>query len=193
LFLYIYLFSDLDVGSGQTISFILNDEYRQVKHIFGALCKFLHISSERMKNHELKIDNGQTKVNFTLYDVDDLNQKTNFHVIKELKELINQDKYVIVDLNLKKTIKAIKGSYKIGPKGENIGYKLEKIQNGSNDYLLEFKPNLLGRYRIEIESHHSSVYGSPFFVNVFDPLAAFVKSRPNCLLIGSDNLIESNI
>ncbi len=78
------------------------------------MCKFLHISSERMKNHELTVENGQTKVNFILYDVEDLNQESNFHVIKDLKELINDDKYVIVDLNLKKTIKAIKGSCKIG-------------------------------------------------------------------------------
>jgi hypothetical protein len=108
------IFKDLDVGSGQTISFILNDEYKQIKHIFGALSKFLHISSDRMKNHELSIENGHTNVSFTLYDVDDLNQESNFHIIKELKQLINDDKYIIVDLNLKKTIKAIKGSCKFG-------------------------------------------------------------------------------
>jgi len=48
----------VDVGSGQFVSFILNEKYEKVQHIFGALCKFLKLSPIRIKNRQVKIDNG---------------------------------------------------------------------------------------------------------------------------------------
>ena len=113
LFFYFILKSiDIDIGATQNISFLLNDEYEQAQHVFGALCKFLRLSSNRIKNFELKIENGKTRVAFSL--VEDLNQVSNSILLKELKTIIDEEKYVIIDLSIQKTVKAIKGSFKYG-------------------------------------------------------------------------------
>ncbi len=111
-------------------------------------------------------------------------------MIKELKELIEREKYVIVDLHLKKTVRAVKDSCKIGPKGEPVSYKLERHFNSPFDFSVEFKPNQTGRYRVDVENVGIPINNSPFFVNVFDPSAALIKSRPNSFIVGYDNIIE---
>ena len=125
-----------------------------------------------------------------LADTTDSNQEANFYIIKELRHLIDRDKYIIIDLNLKKTVKALKGSCKFGPKGEHIGYKIEKQANSNYDYAVEFKPTCCGRYRVDIENFNEPINRSPFFISVYDPQAAFVKVRPNNLIIGCENIIE---
>lgn len=41
------------------MTFLLNDEYLQVHHIFGALCKFLRLNANRIKNREMCLENGK--------------------------------------------------------------------------------------------------------------------------------------
>ena len=50
--------TDIDTGSSQTVTFMLNDEYQQAQHIFGALAKFLRLNPMRIKSRELNIQNG---------------------------------------------------------------------------------------------------------------------------------------
>ena len=54
----ILLSLDIDMGSSQQISFLLNQKYEKVQHVFGALCKFLKLSMIRIKNRHIKIDFG---------------------------------------------------------------------------------------------------------------------------------------
>ncbi len=89
--------------------FLLNDEYMESKHIFGALCKFLRLNSERVKCDEVRKENEQTRVSFYLTDEADSILSNQF-LLQELKEIIDNEKYVIIDVGLKKTIKAVKGS-----------------------------------------------------------------------------------
>lgn len=48
---------------------MLNDEYEQTQHVFGALCKFLRIGTSRIRNRELSTVAGKTRVRFDLVDV----------------------------------------------------------------------------------------------------------------------------
>ena len=118
------------------MTFVLNDEYLETKHIYGALCKFLRIGLNRIKNEFIKVENGKsyryqinnlesniqnkfclksarTKVSFYLSDDND-GALTNYILLKDLKDIIDGDKYVIIDTSLKKTIKAVKHSLNYG-------------------------------------------------------------------------------
>ena len=111
---------------------MLNDEYQQAQHIFGALAKFLRLNPLRIKSRELNIQNGrsqamkfqqktfethfraiqgQTRVSFSL--LDSTAEQPSNHVLKELKQIINDEKYVIIDLSVQKTVSALKNSLKI--------------------------------------------------------------------------------
>lgn len=46
--------------------------------------------------------------------IEDASQISNSYLLKELKEIIDNDKFVIIDLSVHKTVKAIRGSFKFG-------------------------------------------------------------------------------
>lgn len=48
--------------------------------------------------------------------IEDSNQISNNYLLKELKEIIENEKFVIIDLGIHKTVKAIKKSFKFGKK-----------------------------------------------------------------------------
>jgi hypothetical protein len=52
------------------VTFLLNDEYLHTKHIYGALCKFLRLSStHRIASDLLHVtESGHTRVSFYLAD-----------------------------------------------------------------------------------------------------------------------------
>ncbi len=51
-------FLDLSIGDSQNVTFKLNQEYDQLKHIFGALCKFLNLNNNRIKELNTEQENG---------------------------------------------------------------------------------------------------------------------------------------
>jgi hypothetical protein len=173
-------------GSGQSVSFLLNAEYQQSQHIFGALCKFLRLSSFRIKNRSLSFENGRTKVSFKLINV--TSQLSNNILLKELGEIIDDHKYVIIDLNINKTIEAIKGSLLVGPIGESVECKVVKI---NDTYNVECLPTSTGLHRIDIDFKNRPIGGSPFFFNVFDPKNVEIIYFPENFILGSENSIES--
>lgn len=190
----------MDAGDSQHVTFLLNDQYQQVHHIFGALCKFLRISPNRLKNRELVLENGLTRVSFHLIDDNLDKQLTNSLLIDELRDIIETDKFTIIDLGIHKTVRAMKGSLKHGPFGENIAFKLDKPSSvasslsssgSSYEYVGEFKANSIGRYRIDVENAHTKILNSPYFVNVYDPSAYEFIKKPDNFILGAENLIES--
>ena len=122
------------------------------------------------------------------------NSVSNKKLLEELGTIIDNEKFVIIDLSVHKTVKAIKGSLKCGPKGENISYKLERKNPTRLEkygfYAGEFLTHSIGRYRIDISNFNVPIKNSPLFVNVFNSKLVEIMKKPDELLIGSDNLIE---
>ncbi|CAF0722239.1 unnamed protein product [Brachionus calyciflorus] len=183
--------TNIDYGEGQYATFLLNDNYEQVNHVFGAMCKFLRINNSRIKNRELMIENGLTRVSFTIFEEE--NQPPNSVLIEDLKKIIETEKFLIIDQSLNKTIRALKNSFKFGSKGENVGFKLMKQVNKNFDYLGEFKPSTIGRYRIDVENCNFPIQNSPFFINVYNPSLVEIVEMPRNFLIGSESKIEINL
>lgn len=170
------------------VSFTLSDEYMEIQHIFAALCKFLRINSNRLKDGECITENGQTRVNFLL--VDDVDQNSNIYILKDLKSIIDNDKYVIIDLSIHKTIKAVKESLRFGPRNDNVRFKLEK--KTSEVYSLEFKPSLIGKYRVDIENFNKPILNSPCFIEAYDPNQVLIEKPADSFLAGIDNFINGS-
>jgi hypothetical protein len=197
----------LDAGDSQYVTFLLNDQYQQVQHIFGALCKFLRISPSRVRSRELTVENGLTRVCFHL--IDDKTscqdeQLTNASLIDDLKDIIESEKFTIIDLSIHKTVRALKGSLRYGPFGESVNVKLEKTpqvadtpsktnisSSSSSEYLGEFKASSIGRYRIDVENFGLKILNSPYFINVYDPSCCEFIKKPDNFILGTENLIES--
>ena len=57
---------------------------------------------------------GQTKIEFILIDDLRVNYVSNNALLEELSDIIDNEKYVIIDLSIQRTIKAVKGSLKYG-------------------------------------------------------------------------------
>lgn len=68
---------------------------------------------------------------------------------------------------------------------------LTKQINKPFDYLGEFKPLSIGRYRIDVENFNIPINNSPFFINVFDPNLIKIVNVPSSVNIGDENIIES--
>ena len=81
----------------------------------------------------------QTRVSFFL--IDD-SKVTNENLLKKLKEIIYQEKYVIIDLSINKTIRAVKGSL---THGENLFYLFLFYlkQNVENIHFIVYKLRVL--------------------------------------------------
>ncbi len=174
------------------MTFLLDEEYLQIHHVFATLYKSLHLSPTRVKNRELTKENGKTRVNFCLIE-----ETTNTHafshsILRTLNELIETERFAIVDLNLNKTIRAVKNSIKFGARGENVGFKLEKLTSADKpyDFLGEFRPTTLGRYRIDIENFNKPIANSPYFINVYDPNLVEIVRMPQTFIVGNEHLIE---
>ncbi|RNA20284.1 Filamin/ABP280 repeat containing protein [Brachionus plicatilis] len=179
--------TNIDSGNSQFATFLLDQEYQLSNHIFAALGKFLRIDQNRIKNRDVTIENGYTRVIFTIEEEE---QMPNNSVLKILKNIIENKKFVIIDLSLNKTIKALTNSFKFGAKGENVGFKLTKQTNMPFDYLGEFEPSAIGRYRIDVENFNIPINNSPFFINVFDPNLIKIEHIPSTINVGDENFIE---
>lgn len=117
----------MDSGNCQFATFLLDQEYQLSNHIFAALGKFLKIDQNQIKNRDVTIENGNfyylneyiffnlilgyTRVIFTIEEEDTLWNKS---ILNILKQIIENEKFVIIDLSLNKTIKAITDSFKFG-------------------------------------------------------------------------------
>lgn len=212
---------DIDAGDGQIVTFLLNDKYEQLQHVFGAIGKFLRISPSRMRHRELSVENGQTRVRFHLTETnsnllsnnnnnnnDENNQSSgvattaasNCQLIADLREIVESDKFTIIDLSIHKTVRAVKGSLRCGPRGEQLsGVSMAKTSSANETrtarFAIEFKPTAVGRYRIDLTDSHGVEKRRdrqlpPFFVNVYDPTAFQIVRRPENLVIGTENIIE---
>ena len=53
-----FYFIDLEDNTPHFVSFLLTEEYMEIQHILAALCKFLRINSNRLKDGECSIENG---------------------------------------------------------------------------------------------------------------------------------------
>ena len=60
-----FFFKDLEENSPHCVSFLLTEEYMEIQHIFAALCKFLRINSNRLKDGECKNENGNKNILLT--------------------------------------------------------------------------------------------------------------------------------
>lgn len=68
---------------------------------------------------------------------------------------------------------------------------MTKQINKSFDYLGEFKPSSIGRYRIDVENFNIPIKNSPFFINAFDPDLIKIVNIPLSVNVGDENVIES--
>ena len=75
-----------------------------------------------------------------------------------------------------------------GPKNENVRFKLEK--KSDELYSLEFKPNLIGKYRVDIENFNKPILNSPCFVDAFDPNQVVITKPSDSFLVGTENFID---
>ena len=71
-----------------------------------------------------------------------------------------------------------------------MNFKLEKKFNKTCYYLGEFKPQSVGRYRIDITNLNVPINNSPYFINVYDPQSIEIIKRPDEFIVGNDNLID---
>lgn len=203
---------DVDAGDGQMVTFLLNDVYEQLQHIFGAIGKFLRVSPSRLRNRELSIENGQTRVRFHLAEASSEETSlssssssgakevvNNSQLVSDLHDIVESDKFTIIDLSIHKTVRAVKGSLRCGPRGEQVsGVSMAKTsaasETGIARFAIEFKPTCVGRYRIDLtDSTHADKRERqlpPYFINVYDPTAFQIVRRPANLVIGTENIIE---
>jgi hypothetical protein len=123
--------------------------------------------------------------------VDDTDQNSNIYLLRELKTIIDNEKYVIIDLSIQKTIKAVKDSLKFGPKNENVRFKLEK--KSDELFTLEFKPNLVGKYRVDIENFKKPILNSPCFIDAYDPNQVVIEKTFETFLVGTENFIDVDL
>lgn len=159
---------------------------------------------DRITNDLVQVcENGHTRVSFYLADRD-LEQhqdasapSTTDHfpatkLLRELREIINNDKYVIIDIGLKKTIMAIPSTLEFQARGLPIEFELKKKDFELS--LLEFRPTHVGQFRLDFECFGKAITNSPCFVNVYDPdQAAKVMRKPFQLIVGTDNFIRVNL
>ena len=180
------------------MSFLLDEEYLQIHHVFATLYKSLHLSPTRVKNRELIKENGKTRVQFCLIE-EQSSHAFSHSILRTLQELIETERFGIFDASLNRRINAVKNSVKFGARGENVAFKLEKQRGDENqqqqsyDYLAEFKPTTLGRYRIDVENFGKPLSSSPYFINVYEPSSVEILSMPDTLIVGNEHLIEVNL
>jgi hypothetical protein len=191
---FIFVFKiDIDSGNIQNVTFLLDEEYLQIHHVFATLYKLLHLSPTRVKNRELiKESGGRTRVNFCLIEETASTHAFSHSVLRSLRELIETERFAVVDASAGRTIRAVKGSVKFGARGENVGFKLEKVPTSGTayDYVAEFRPAALGRYRVDIENFNKPLVNSPFFINVYDPCLVELLRIPETFIVGNEHLIE---
>lgn len=58
------------------------------------------------------------------------------------------------------------------------------------DYLGEFRPTTIGRYRIDVDNYNIPINNSPFFINVYDPSLIEIVYMPQNFIVGNENCIE---
>jgi hypothetical protein len=75
-----------------------------------------------------------------------------------------------------------------GPKNENVRFKLEK--KSDELYSLEFKPNLIGKYRVDIENFNKPILNSPCFVDAFDPNQVVITKPTESFIVGTENFFD---
>lgn len=215
------------------MTFLLNDQYEQLQHVFGAISKFLRVPASRMRQRELSVENGgqQTRVRFQLIEASALTSApaaasaagpnddsvapgtplpmplpltaaspSNAQLIDELRDIVESDKFTIIDLSVHKTVRAVKGSLRCGPRGEPVsGVSMAKTSSASETgarFAIEFKPTQVGRYRIDlIDSNLADKRDRqlpPYFLSVYDPTAYQIVRQPSSFIIGAENIIEGS-
>ncbi len=175
------------------VTFLLNEYYTQTKHIYGALCKFLRLPSadECICNEEVKKENDhQTRVSFFMCNkIAESGNPTTLNLLHDLKEIIDNEKYVIIDISKQKTIMAVPHSLSYIPKGSLTEYTLKKISCDLS--LVEFRLNAVGNYRVDFENFSKKmIQNSPCYLNVYDSSKAVILHLPERLFIGTENFFK---
>lgn len=109
-------------------------------------------------------------------------------LLRDLKDIIDNEKYVIIDIGLKQTIMAVPYSLVFMPKGRHIDFNLKKKDCDMS--LVEFKPPAVGKYRVDFEHINKSITNSPCFINVYDTNLAEIIYRPEFLIVGTENFFK---
>ena len=65
------------------------------------------------------------------------------------------------------------------------------VRENEEFYKIEFTPNQVGQYFVEIESSHGLIEGLPLFIDVYDPDKIKIISKPKQFVVGSENIVES--
>jgi hypothetical protein len=162
-----------------------------------------------MRNRELAVENGLTRVRFHLIEtskiatsyskIDDASTTTtsssspnkqprNSVIIADLREIIENDKFTIIDLSVHKTVRAVRDSLRVSAKGDRINTTTVTKNSNGRRFDIEFIPTVVGRYRLDIDS----VPNAPYFINVFDPKGFKIVRRPDVLTLGTENIIEGS-
>jgi hypothetical protein len=80
--------------------------------VHGALCNFLNVNENRIKNVTCTEKNGQTEIKFLLFD--SLNQIPNRVLLDDLRDIIDNKKFIIIDNYIHITCLAVVGSLNYG-------------------------------------------------------------------------------
>lgn len=160
---------------------------------------------DRITNDNVQVigEHGNTRVSFYLADTDlehqqdTVSSSTTDHfpaskLLRELREIINNDKYIIIDIGLKKTIMAIPNTLEFQARGQPIDFELKKKDFELS--LVEFRPTHVGQFRLDFEFFGKAITNSPCFLNVYDPdQAAKMIRKPAQLIAGTDNFFRVNL
>lgn len=128
---------------------------------------------------------------------------TNEQIINGLKTLIDKQTLNLIDPN-RRLLHPIAGSLVIGTciekkdiayreidlgsKDEAINVKLFSLPHG--DYMGEFTPKKVGRYRIDITFNNKLIDGSSFLTEVYDPNEVKISSLSKDIQVGIESYFE---
>ncbi len=140
-----------------------------------------------------KENNHQTRVSFFLGNkAADVSHSTSLSLLHDLKEIIDNEKYVIIDIGMQKTIMAVPHSLSFTPKGTITEYSLKNLPCDLSS--AEFRLNTVGSYRVDFEQANSKlIENSPCYLNVYDASRAVVVRRPERLVIGTENFFKVDL
>lgn len=109
-------------------------------------------------------------------------------LIADLRDIVDSDKFTIIDLGMHKTVRAVKGSLWSTPRGEPV-HNITTTKKHPTLFDFEFTPTSIGRYRVDFDSPQS-----PYFINVYEPSSAVIMPRrPENFIVGNENIIEGSI
>lgn len=115
-------------------------------------------------------------------------QASSFYLLSELKKIIDNKKYIIIDIALNKTITAVQNSLTYALKGQIVDFRIKKKDYDLSE--VEFITKEIGTYRVDFEENNIKINNSPCFINIYDPSKASIKSKPENLIVSANNYIN---